>query len=52
MKSVYSKSNNHEKIRIKKLYLGKMKDSVAELETNFASQTPSDNELLASSFIS
>ena len=51
-KRIYLEVNNHERIKIRKLYLGNITDTDAELETNFTSQTPFYNEFLASSFIS
>ena len=39
-KRILSEVNNHERIKIRKLYLGKMKDTEDELETNITSETP------------
>ena len=37
-KRIYSEISNHEEARIRQLYLGKITDTEAELETNFTSK--------------
>ena len=51
-KRIYLEVNNHERIRIRSLYIGKIIVTEHKLEINYASQTLLCNEPIESPFIS